>query len=38
LVAAGVPFWTNALYADQLLLYSVSSGSVAYFDEIELWE
>jgi hypothetical protein len=38
LVAARVPFWTNAPFVDQLLLYSVSAGSVAYYDEIELWE
>jgi hypothetical protein len=38
LVAARVPFWTNAPFVDQLLLYSVSGSSVAYYDEIELWE
>lgn len=38
LVAARVPFWTNAPLVDQLLLYSVSAGSIAYYDEIELWQ
>jgi hypothetical protein len=38
LVAARVPFWSNAPFVDQLRLYSVSATSVAYYDEIELWE
>ena len=38
LVAADVPFWTNAPSVDELRLYSVSAASTAYFDHIELWQ
>jgi len=38
LLARGVPFWSNALGVQELRLYSVSSGSTAYFDAIELWQ
>jgi hypothetical protein len=38
LVAERVPFLSNAFSADRLSLYSISAGSDAYWDEIELWQ
>jgi len=37
LVEADLRFGSNAFSVDRLSLYSVSSGSVVYWDEIELW-
>ncbi len=36
-VATALPFWSNAFAADRLALYSVSKGTIADWDEIELW-
>lgn len=36
-VAVRLPFWSNAFFAEKLVLYSVSRGSNAGWDEIEMW-